>query len=169
MAALIHGRATSTAMAALSYGGGGGQLHRGGPLRPEQQGKRWSALSSMGSCRSPYHDTIRLSLRLEYIAQIGVQLHDYLFGKQEIGGRAQGAWREDRQEHGLKIVIPVEKNLGDRTPADMKTLAPGVAYSESASTAFSHSVEKRQEQVSLAYHAAAMSLDAELGSQPGRA
>ena len=49
----------------------------------------------------------------------------------------------------------------------MKTLAPGIAYSESASAAFSHSVEKRQEQVSPAYRAAARSLDAELGSQPG--
>ena len=49
----------------------------------------------------------------------------------------------------------------------MKTLAPGKAYSESTSTALSHSVAKRQEQVSPAYHAAARSLDAELGSQPG--
>ena len=31
----------------------------------------------------------------------------------------------------------------------------------------SHSVEKRQKQVSPAYHAAARSLDAELDSQPG--
>ena len=36
----------------------------------------------------------------------------------------------------------VAKMLGDRTLADMKTLAPGAAYSESTSTAFSHSVEK---------------------------
>ena len=57
--------------------------------------------------------------------------------------------------------------LGDRTLADMKTLAPRTVYSESASTAPSHAVEKRQEQVSLAYHAAVRSLDAELGSQPG--
>ena len=40
-------------------------------------------------------------------------------------------------------------------------------YSESTLAAFSHSVEKRQEQVSPAYRAAARSLDAELGSQPG--
>ena len=49
----------------------------------------------------------------------------------------------------------------------MKTLAPGAVYSESAPTALSHSVEKRQEQVSPAYHAAARPLDAELGSLPG--
>ena len=40
-------------------------------------------------------------------------------------------------------------------------------YSESASAAFSHSVEKRKGQVSPAYRAVARSLDAELGSQPG--
>ena len=57
--------------------------------------------------------------------------------------------------------------LGDCTLADMKTLAPGTAYSEPASTTPSHAVEKRQKQVSPAYHAAARSLDAELGSQPG--
>ena len=45
--------------------------------------------------------------------------------------------------------------LGDRTLADMKTLAPGTANSESTSTAFSHLVEGRQKQVSPAYHAAA--------------
>ena len=54
--------------------------------------------------------------------------------------------------------------LGDRTLADMKTLAPGKVYSESASTAFCHSVKKRKEQVNPAYHAAARSLDAELDS-----
>ena len=36
----------------------------------------------------------------------------------------------------------VAKALGDRTLADMKTLAPGEAYSRSISTAFIHSVEK---------------------------
>ena len=56
--------------------------------------------------------------------------------------------------------------LGDRNLADIKTLAPGAVYSKSASTAPSNSVEKRQEQVSPAYHAAARSLDAELGSKP---
>ena len=61
----------------------------------------------------------------------------------------------------------VEKMLGDRTLADMKTLAPGTAHSESTSTALSHSVEKRQKQVSPAYHAAASSLGAELDSEPG--
>ena len=60
----------------------------------------------------------------------------------------------------------IAKMLGDRTLADMKTPAPGTVYSESASTAPSHSVEKRQEQVSPAYRAAARSLDAELGSKP---
>jgi hypothetical protein len=61
----------------------------------------------------------------------------------------------------------VAKMLGDCTLADMKTLAPGTVYSEPASTTPSHAVEKRQKQVSPAYHAAARSLDAELGSQPG--
>ena len=49
----------------------------------------------------------------------------------------------------------------------MKALAPKAAYSEYTSAAFSHSVEKRQKQVSTAYHAAARSFDAELDSQPG--
>eukprot|EP00614_Pseudopedinella_elastica_P024742 CAMPEP_0172645378 /NCGR_PEP_ID=MMETSP1068-20121228/239702_1 /TAXON_ID=35684 /ORGANISM="Pseudopedinella elastica, Strain CCMP716" /LENGTH=174 /DNA_ID=CAMNT_0013459615 /DNA_START=173 /DNA_END=697 /DNA_ORIENTATION=+ len=49
----------------------------------------------------------------------------------------------------------------------MKTLAPGTAYSDSTSTAFSPSAEKQQTQVSPTYHAAARSLDAELDSQPG--
>ena len=57
--------------------------------------------------------------------------------------------------------------LGDRTLADMKTLTPGEAYYESTSTAFPHSVEKRQRQVILVYHAAARSLDAEHDSQSG--
>ena len=61
----------------------------------------------------------------------------------------------------------VAKMLGERPLADMKTLAPGTVYSKSESTAFSNSVEKRQEQVSPAYHAAARPLGAELGSQPG--
>ena len=55
---------------------------------------------------------------------------------------------------------------GDRTLTDMKALAPGEVYSESASAAFTHSFEKRQEQHSPDYQAAAKSLDAELGSQP---
>ena len=61
----------------------------------------------------------------------------------------------------------VARTLGDRTLADMKTLAPGAAYSEATSTAFSHSAEKREKQVGLVYHAAARSLDAEFESQPG--
>ena len=61
----------------------------------------------------------------------------------------------------------VAKMLGDRTLADMKTLAPGKVYSESASAAFSNSVEKQQKQVSPAYHAAARTPDAELDAQPG--
>ena len=44
----------------------------------------------------------------------------------------------------------VARILGDRTLADMNTLAPGAAYSESTSTAFTHSVEKRQKLVSAA-------------------
>ena len=44
----------------------------------------------------------------------------------------------------------VSKILRDRTLADMKTLAPDTAYSESTSTVFSHSAEKRQKQVSPA-------------------
>ena len=49
----------------------------------------------------------------------------------------------------------------------MRTLAPGTAYSEPTSTAPSHSAEKRQKQVSPAYHAATRSLDAELDSHFG--
>ena len=60
----------------------------------------------------------------------------------------------------------VANMLGDRTLADMKALEPGEAHSKSTSAAFSHSAEKRQKQVSPAYHAAARSLDAELDSQP---
>ena len=56
----------------------------------------------------------------------------------------------------------VVKALGDRTFADMRALAPGAAHSESTSTTFSHSVEKRKKQVSPAYSAAALSLDEEL-------
>ena len=48
-----------------------------------------------------------------------------------------------------------------------KTDITGIACFESTSTAFSHSAEKRQEQVSPAYHAAARSLNADLSSQPG--
>ena len=61
----------------------------------------------------------------------------------------------------------VAKTLEDCTLADMKALVPGAAHSESTSTAFSHSVEKRQKKIGLNYHAAARSLGAELGSQPG--
>ena len=48
----------------------------------------------------------------------------------------------------------------------MKAFAPGAAYYVSTSTAFSHSIEKRQKQVSRAYHAAARFVGAELESQP---
>ena len=58
------------------------------------------------------------------------------------------------------------KTLRDRALPETKAVAPGAAHSESTSTAFSHSAEKRQKQVSPAYHAAARSLDAELDSQP---
>ena len=61
----------------------------------------------------------------------------------------------------------VAKTLRDRTHADMKALAPGKAYSESTSTAPSHSAEKREKQVSLACDAATGSLDAELDLKPG--
>ena len=61
----------------------------------------------------------------------------------------------------------VAKTIDDRTLADMKALAPETACSESTSTAFSKSAEKRQKQVSLPNHAAARSLDAELDSWPG--
>ena len=37
----------------------------------------------------------------------------------------------------------IAQPLGGRTLADMKTLAPGAAHSESTSAAFSHSAEKR--------------------------
>ena len=59
------------------------------------------------------------------------------------------------------------KTTGGRTLADVKALAPRKAYSESTSTALSHSVEKRQKQVSPVYQAAARAPDAELDSQPG--
>ena len=59
------------------------------------------------------------------------------------------------------------KMLGDRTLVDIKTLTPGSANPESTSAALSHSVEKRQKQVSPAYHAAARSLESELDSKPG--
>ena len=49
----------------------------------------------------------------------------------------------------------------------METLAPGAAYTESASTAFFPSVEKQQKLVSSALHAAARFPDAELDSKPG--
>ena len=51
-----------------------------------------------------------------------------------------------RETYGLFIFIFIILTL-----ADMKALAPGVAYSESASTAFSYSVVKQQEQVSPAF------------------
>ena len=60
----------------------------------------------------------------------------------------------------------VAKMLGDRTLADIRALAPGAVYSESASTAFFHSFEKRQRQDSPAYHAAARSLDGAQHLQP---
>ena len=49
----------------------------------------------------------------------------------------------------------------------MRALVPGKAYSESTSTVFSHSAEKRHKQVSPAYHSAARSLEAELDSKLG--
>ena len=42
----------------------------------------------------------------------------------------------------LELSENVAKTPGGRTIADMKALAPGDAYSESTSAAFSHSVEK---------------------------
>ena len=50
--------------------------------------------------------------------------------------------------------------------ADMKKLVIWATYSESTSAASPNSVEKRQKQISPAYHAAARSLDAELDSYP---
>ena len=61
----------------------------------------------------------------------------------------------------------VAKKREGRTLADMKAHAPGAAYSESTSTAFSHSAEKPLKQVTSVYHAAARSLAAELGPQTG--
>ena len=49
----------------------------------------------------------------------------------------------------------------------MKTLAPRTAHSEFTSAAFFHFAEKRQKQVSPAYHTAARSLDAGFDSKPG--
>ena len=60
------------------------------------------------------------------------------------------------------------KTPGGRTLAVINTpVAPRAAYSESTLTTLSHFVEKRQKQVSPAYHTAARSFDSELGSQPG--
>ena len=53
------------------------------------------------------------------------------------------------------------------SPGATQKTKPRTAYFESTSTDFPHSVEKRQKQVSSAYHAAASLLDAKLDSQPG--
>ena len=53
------------------------------------------------------------------------------------------------------------------TLADLKTLAPGQAYSESTSTGFSETVKKREVQVHEDYHKAAKKLDGQLGSRVG--
>ena len=56
----------------------------------------------------------------------------------------------DLMRYAASIDLPenTAKALGDRALVDMKALAPGTVYSESTSTAFSRSVEKRQKQVS---------------------
>ena len=53
------------------------------------------------------------------------------------------------------------------TLGDVKTLAPGQAYSESPSTDFGGSVQKRAGKVHEDYHKAAKKLDAELGTPAG--
>ena len=50
------------------------------------------------------------------------------------------------------------------TLGDVKTLAPGQAYSESLSTDFGASVQKRAGKVHEDYHKAAKKLDAKLGT-----
>ena len=64
----------------------------------------------------------------------------------------------------IDLLGNVAKAHGGRALADMRALAPGIAYSESTSTTFSHSADKRQKQASPAYHTAARYLDAELES-----
>ena len=55
--------------------------------------------------------------------------------------------------------------FGDATtPGDFKALAPGQAYSESPSTAFGASVQKRADKVHEDYHRTAKKLDAKLGT-----
>ena len=68
-----------------------------------------------------------------------------------------------------QFVAPLLNNLFINGQHDSRLMTQkkiGTVYSESASTTPSHSVEKRQKQVSPACHAAARSLGAELGSQP---
>ena len=57
-----------------------------------------------------------------------------------------------RESASIDFPENAAKALGDRTLSDMKTPALRAAHSESTSTAISHSVEKRQKQVSPAYH-----------------
>jgi hypothetical protein len=58
--------------------------------------------------------------------------------------------------------------FGDATTlGDVKTLAPGQAYSESPSTDFGASVQKRADKVHEDYHKAAKKLDAKLGTPAG--
>ena len=55
--------------------------------------------------------------------------------------------------------------FGDATTlGDVKTLAPGQAYSESPTTAFGASVQKRADKVHEDYHKTAKKLDAKLGT-----
>ena len=57
------------------------------------------------------------------------------------------------------------ERFGDATTlGDVKTLAPGQIYSESASTAPGESVQKRADKVHRDYHKTAKKLDAKLGT-----
>ena len=68
----------------------------------------------------------------------------------------------------MSIDLPesLAKTLGDRAHADMQAFAPVTTHSESTSAAFSQATEKRQEQVSPDYRAAAKFLDADLDPPP---
>ena len=58
--------------------------------------------------------------------------------------------------------------FGDaQTLCDVKSLAPGQAYSESTSTNPADAVKKRESQVTKDYHKAAKKLDEKLGTVPG--
>ena len=69
---------------------------------------------------------------------------------------------------GRELDEKAKKVLGDQGRAlfDWKTLAPGKAYSETASTEFAAVANKRQVEVTRQYRTTAKHLDAKLGTPP---